>query len=130
MTNSAEAQVLGAVSAALAKVEQLWHAGDVDGVANYYARDVVLTGENVPVVVRGRDNVREVVRQLTAQHPKARFEIKIGRALGPAAAETWVRVSGPAPPGGPALLLRVLLTWIYEDGLWRMSSESFSGGDF
>lgn len=114
------------VADTLAVIEDLWHAGKVEELAGYYTDDAVLTGEGVPIVIRGIEQVRPALAGLVSSNPDAQFRIRSGRALGDAAAETWITVVAPAS----GMALRVLLVWIKSTDVWQIASESFSAGEF
>lgn len=112
------------ITATLQQIQNLWQQGRLDDVVGHYTADAILTGEGVPVVVRGSEGLRHGLAGLLASDPDANFDLRIGRALAENVAETWITVSAPSS----GLALRALLVWVRNDNTWQINSESFSAG--
>lgn len=122
MTNTPQIEE---VSATLQHLQELWHDGKLEDVVNHYTSDAILTGEGVPVVVRGTEGLRQGLAGLLQSAPDANFDIRIARVLAEEVAETWITVSAKSS----GLALRALLVWVRTNGAWKIGSESFSAGD-
>ncbi|MCT8965230.1 nuclear transport factor 2 family protein [Pseudomonas veronii] len=112
------------IKTTLQQIQDLWHQGKADDVVSHYASDAILTGEGIPVVVRGSEQLRHGLTGLLASDPDANFDIRIGRVLAEDVAETWITVSAQSS----GLALRALLVWVRIGGAWQIKSESFSAG--
>ncbi|WP_026618584.1 ketosteroid isomerase-like protein [Ensifer sp. WSM1721] len=116
----------------LNELETYWNGEDAAGlVADLYAEDIVIAGEELPKPAIGREAVKDLVIHLIDAFPKAEVTVERMASESDEQIGTWVLWTLPgADASASATTVRSLFLWTKEGEKWVIKADMYSFGGY